>query len=179
MSKREEYPAGVPCRVVALHRDPAAACAFYGPLFGWDIAGPGPVPGAVIPRGFVARMGEHEVADIAPVPDGEVEPTWMTHVRVEDADAVAARVEQAGGEVVAGPLDLTPAGRLVVLRDPSGAGLCAWEAGDREGAELVNEAGAWSMSLLESPDPERALAFYGDVFGWQGEAFGPPEAGMT
>jgi hypothetical protein len=29
------------------------------------------------------------------------------------------------------------------------------------------------MSALRTPDPERAIEFYGAVFGWQPEAFGP------
>jgi predicted enzyme related to lactoylglutathione lyase len=60
-----------------------------------------------------------------------------------------------------------------VLRDPAGASLCAWEAGTREGAKLVNEPSAWAMSALVTPDPEAAATFYGDVFGWETESFGP------
>jgi hypothetical protein len=179
MSERDEYPAGVPCRVVALQRDPQAASEFYGPLFGWDIAGPGPAPGADMPGAFTARVREREVAALAPLPGGGgVDPTWMTHVRVDDARAVAEAIERAGGTVVAGPMDMSPSGQLVVFTDPAGATLCAWEAGDHEGAELVNEAGAWAMSLLQSPDPSRAIAFYRDVFGWEAEPFGPPEGGV-
>lgn len=174
MSERDEYPAGVPCRVVALQRDPQGACAFYGPLFGWDIAGPGPAPGAEIPDAFVARVRGREVAALAPMPPtGDVPPAWMTHVRVDSAAAVAEKAASAGGTVVAGPLDLSPSGRLTVIADPGGATLCAWEAGDHEGAELVNEPGAWAMSMLQTPDPEGAIAFYGEVFGWEREAFGP------
>ena len=29
------------------------------------------------------------------------------------------------------------------------------------------------MSLLTTPDPEAARAFYGELFGWEAEAFGP------
>jgi predicted enzyme related to lactoylglutathione lyase len=35
------------------------------------------------------------------------------------------------------------------------------------------------MSSLHTTDGERAKAYYGSVFGWQPEAFGPPEAPMT
>jgi hypothetical protein len=60
-----------------------------------------------------------------------------------------------------------------VLADPTSALFCAWQAGVREGAQLVNEPGAWSMSALQTTDPARAAAFYGAVFGWDAEAFGP------
>src|SRR4029077_18160136 len=71
------------------------------------------------------------------------------------------------------PFDAAPAGRLVVLADPSGAVLCAWEAGTREGAQTVNEPSAWAMSTLHTTDPEGSIAFYKAVFGWQPELFGP------
>ena len=48
-----------------------------------------------------------------------------------------------------------------------------WEPRTRHGAQLVNEPGAWAMSRLDTPDPEGAAAFYGEVFGWTTEAFGP------
>jgi uncharacterized protein len=54
-----------------------------------------------------------------------------------------------------------------VLADPAGGVIVAWEPGLRRGAQLVNEAGAWSMSRLGASDPEAAAAFYGAVFGWR------------
>jgi predicted enzyme related to lactoylglutathione lyase len=54
-----------------------------------------------------------------------------------------------------------------------------WQAGVRQGARVVNEAGAWAMSQLRTPDPERAAAFYGAVFGWTTETFGSGEEAVT
>ncbi|MGH2744547.1 MAG: VOC family protein [Thermoleophilaceae bacterium] len=45
-----------------------------------------------------------------------------------------------------------------------------WQAGERNGAQLVNEPGAWAMSALHTPSSDRAKAFYGAVFGWRLEA---------
>ena len=53
MSRRDEYPAGVPCFVDTLTADLEAAKGFYGGIFGWDFAGPGPMPGD--PPGRVLR----------------------------------------------------------------------------------------------------------------------------
>ena len=172
MSERTHYPAGVPCWVNALQTDCHAGRDFYAALFGWTFE-PGPLPeGGGMPY-YLAKLDGREVGGLAPLPPGEdVAPTWMTEVRVDDAEATAERVRAAGGTVLAGPMDLA-VGRLVVLADPTGAGLCAWEAGAREGAEVVNEPGAWAMSLLRTPDPERAAAFYRAVFGWETEPFGP------
>jgi uncharacterized protein len=56
------------------------------------------------------------------------------------------------------------------LTDPSGATLAVSE--DGAVAELVNEPGSWDLSTLRTPDPERAIAFYADAFGWHAEPFG-------
>ena len=58
MSERDRYEPGVPCWVDILRPDPEAAMAFYGPLLGWEFAGPGP-------GGYhVARLRGRDVAGI-------------------------------------------------------------------------------------------------------------------
>jgi uncharacterized protein len=68
---------------------------------------------------------------------------------------------------------------MAVLADPAGASFCVWEPGERKGAQLVNEPGAWAMSNLESPDPASAAAFYGALFGWTTETFGAGAGAIT
>ena len=169
MSERDGFPHGVPCSVTCLAADIPAAMDFYGAVFGWTFETDPEVSFAV------ARLRGREVAGIgsrtAAGPD--VAAAWITNVRVDSADAAAARVADAGGSLVAGPMDMAPAGRLSVLADPAGAVFCAWEPLARQGAELVNEPSAWAMSLLRTPDEDGAAAFYGALFGWESEAGGP------
>ena len=181
MSEREEYPAGVPCWVETLQPDPRAALDFYGALFGWEFAEPGPMPGDLSREYFVARIKGRDVAGIGSLPDlgGPPSAIWSTYIRVGSADEAAESAKAAGGSLLIGPLDALPAGRLAVLVDPVGAALGVWEARAREGAQLVNEPRTWAMSSLHTADGERAKAFYGSVFGWQPELFGSPEAPMT
>lgn len=169
MSERDTYPAGVPCWVETLQRDRRAAHAFYSSLFGWQIVVSDEDEYAV------ARLRDRDVAGIGSLPDlgSGLAPAWVTHVRVESADATAERTTTAGGAVLDGPFDAPPAGRLAVLADPTGALFCAWQADIREGAALVNEPGAWAMSALQTTDPARAAEFYRAVFGWEAEAYGP------
>ncbi len=169
MSQRSTYPPGAPCWVTVLQADASAARDFYGPLFGWEFLGPG---GSDAMPYFVATLDGAEVAGIGSLPEG-VQPAWMTEVRVEDADAVGRRAAAAGGTVLAGPMELPPVGRLTVLADPVGAVVCAIEPDAREGAQRVNEPGAWGMSALQAPDAAAVTPFYAEVFGWQPEPFGP------
>ena len=46
---------------------------------------------------------------------------WNTCIAVESADETAAKAQQAGGVVIAGPFDVFNAGRMAMLQDPQGA----------------------------------------------------------
>jgi predicted enzyme related to lactoylglutathione lyase len=173
MSERDQYPAGVPCWVETLQPDVHAAMDFYGPLFGWEFAGPGLMPGDPPGQYFVARLRGRDVAGIGSSPEGSQATQWVTHVRVNNVDESATKAQTAEGKLLDGPFDAQPAGRVAVLADPSGAVICAWEAAAREGAQIVNEPSAWAMSTLHTADPERSIAFYKEMFGWQPDGFGP------
>ena len=161
------YPPGTPCWVDTLQREPLAALDFYGPLFGWEFSEPG--PGGYV----VARLDGKDVAGIGALPS-EGPAIWATYIRVEDAGATIP-----GATLLLGALDVAPAGRLAVFADPTGAAFCVWEPGEREGAQLINEPGAWAMSTLNTPAPDAAAAFYGALFGWTTETFGSGDAAVT
>jgi predicted enzyme related to lactoylglutathione lyase len=121
-------------------------------------------------RAFIGeRPHEHEHLPVA----------WNTYVWVENADETAARAVHAGGRVDVGPFESLDGGRMVVVSDPSGAVIAAWQPGAHNGAQLVNEAGAWSWSQLYTSDPDGSKAFYGAVFGWETETFGDGEGAPT
>ena len=176
MSDREQYPAGVPCFVDTLTPDVEAAKRFYGAVFGWEFGGPGAMPDDPPGEYFVARLRGRDVAAVGtrPADGGGGEgpsPGWNTYVAVRSADGAAAQVQALGGAVLVEPFDAPPAGRMAVIADPSGATLSVWEAGVRHGAQCVNEPSAWAMSALNTPDPEGAQEFYGELFGWRAESF--------
>jgi predicted enzyme related to lactoylglutathione lyase len=181
MSQRDDYEPGVPCWIDTLQPDPDATMAFYAALFGWEFGDPGEMPGDPPGRYLVARLRGRDVAGIGSqlAGDPSLPPAWNTYVSVASADETAFAAADAGGEVLIEPFDVPPAGRMAVLADPAGAPFCAWQPGRRRGAQLVNEPGAWAMSHLSSPDPERAMAFYGALFGWTVESFGEGDAAIT
>ena len=170
MSTRDGYPAGVPCWVETLQPEPRAALDFYGPLFGWEFSEPGPMPGGLPGEYYVALLDGREVAGVGSLPDTGGPPTavWNTRVRVESAGAAVERARGVGGNVVLGPL-----GGSAVLVDPAGAAFSVWEAGERAGAQVINEPAAWAMSALHTPDPDAAAAFYDAMFGWRSEPMAP------
>lgn len=167
MSERDGYQPGVPCWVDLLAPDVVAATSFYRELLGWEFDGP--VPGEY----FVAQTRGRDVAGVAAQPPG-VPTAWNTYVSVASVERAVEAAGGAGGQVVIAPFDALPAGRVAVIADPSGAVVGLWEPHDRNGAQIVNEASAWSMSMLHTPDPDACEAFFASVFGWQSEPFGPP-----
>lgn len=106
-------------------------------------------------------------------------PLWATYIWTQSADDTAAKATDAGGSILAAPFDSPGGGRIAVLSDTSGAVFCVWQPGMRKGAQLVSEPGAWSMSQLNTPDPEGAKAFYAAVFGWDADTFELGESEIT
>jgi uncharacterized protein len=166
--ERDGYPAGVPCWVDTAQPDPEAAASFYADLFGWELEDrmAADSPGHY----FVAQVRGADVAGIGSQQDGmPPTPAWNTYVWVDSADETAAKVKEAGGQVLIGPFDAADAGRMAVLADPEGATFSILQAKGHRGAQRVNEPGTWNFSELNTRDPEGAKAFYGAVFGWQAQ----------
>ena len=127
-------------------RDLEAAKAFYAAVFGWEcetidmggeegtmcrVPGYGDHLAALDPEirerhdePWVPAGFSDAVAWMAPMTDDrfpeEAPSHWSVTFAVDDADAVAARAAELGGEVVVGPFDADVV-RIAVLSDPSGA----------------------------------------------------------
>jgi uncharacterized protein len=122
-------------------RDPDGAESFYGSVFGWKTLGLGGgadvwgLPGygdfleqrdpglrtrmmeSGAPAGFedvVATL--NQIADDQP----DVPAHWSVTFAVDDADAIAERAGQLGGQLVVPPFD-APWVRMTVITDPQGA----------------------------------------------------------
>ncbi len=102
-------------------RDPGAARAFYGAVFGWrftalgtDIDEYATVAGES-PSGMICAVGALD----ASVPAG-VPAHWRVYFSVTDADAATQRVRDGGGVVHASPVN-NPYGRMAQVADPQGA----------------------------------------------------------
>jgi hypothetical protein len=134
---------------------------FYQDLFGWEAQDMGEEAGHYT---IVSKLGK-QVAAISPAQDSGP-PRWTTYVNVDDVDAVAKKAESAGGTTIVAPMDVMSAGRMAIFADTTGAVIAAWQPRDHIGAQLVNEAGAFTWSELATGDVAKSKAFYSDVFGW-------------
>ena len=174
MGERDSYPPGTFCWADLGTTDADAAKAFYTRVFGWEAVDS--------PAGDDATytMFKLEGRDVAALYEmGEQErssliPHWSSYVSVQDVDALAPRVRELGGEVLADPFDVMQAGRMAALRDPTGATLNLWQPREQLGAGRVNDPGCMCWNELASPDPARARDFFTELLGWTIE---PEESG--
>jgi predicted enzyme related to lactoylglutathione lyase len=178
MSERDGYQHGVPCWIDTWQPDADAAVAFYNELFGWEAEDT--MPPGVSGRHYMCRLRGRDVAAVASRPE-EAPPVtaWNTYVWVDDADRAAEQAVEGGGAVLKEPFDALDGGRIAIIADPAGAALGIWQPGRHRGAQLINEPGAWAMSMLVTPDPEGAKGFYADMFGWTTRSFGLGEEEIT
>ena len=126
-----------------------AARRFHAAVLGVDLgAAGGSLALAPLPARAVARG--------AP-------PHWLGHIDVPDVEASAGRLLALGAQTL-GPIARTADGSVrAALRDPFGAVMAL-----RSTSTTPPPAGpspvAWHQ--LHVPDSERALAVYGELFGW-------------
>jgi predicted enzyme related to lactoylglutathione lyase len=172
MGERTSYAPGTFSWVELSTTDADGAKGFYTGLFGWD-AEDNPIPGDGVytmlnlrGKPVAALYQQMEQEGSAGMP-----PHWNSYVTVEDVDATAARAKEFGGTLLAEPFDVMEVGRMSVVQDPTGAVFSLWQPRQHIGAQIVNDAGAFTWNELGTKDVDAAKRFYGDLFGWQFNEF--------
>lgn len=167
MPIRTSYANGTPSWIDLATTDVAAARAFYAELFGWTYEENPTDQGSPY---VMARRDGHAAAGMmiqaAEQRDMGLPPMWNSYVSVDDIAAITAKVEDAGGKVMAPPFDVMDSGVMSVIVDPTGGVISLWQAKEHIGAEVVNEHGSVIWNELVTADVATAAAFYGEVLGW-------------
>jgi predicted enzyme related to lactoylglutathione lyase len=100
-------------------RDPETAAGFYSRLFGWETESHeenGKVAYVTIKNAGSSNGGMMPMTEQY----GDASSYWLTYFTVPSCDDAIARVQELGGEVLAGPMNIG-AGRIAVVSDPQGA----------------------------------------------------------
>lgn len=107
--------------------DTAAARRFYGAVFGWSAAVQRANGGSFLRL----RSGQCDVGSLYPLSRAHlgagVPSHWTSYVRVEDVDAAARRVQDAGGSVLVTPFAVDSTAIIALIADPAGAMLGLWQ----------------------------------------------------
>jgi uncharacterized protein len=142
--------------------DPTASREFYSKLFGWQVeVSPDPQYGGY----GVAKVGGNDVAGIGPKQSPESPTAWMVYIGTPDAEDVARKVQDAGGQVIAPPFDVGDQGRMAVFQDTSGAFISAWQPKTMGGFQ-TDAPNTFGWAELNARGVEKAIPFYRKVFGW-------------
>jgi len=148
--------------------DVAAAVDFYTHVAGWTTQtmpmGDFDYTMWLNPRGRaiggVMTLPEEVRAHGAP-------PHWMGSVAVADVDATLARAQALGGQVMVPAMDIPDVGRYAALTDPQGAAVSIFHSDQSGPSDAEKGPGDITWNELGTTDYEAALAFYGELFGWE------------
>ena len=143
-----------------LTEDPAAAAAFYGELFGWDME--------KIDDGYAILHKGRLIGSVSEIEGDDPEVThsfWLVGIVVNNLKGSVKAAEANGAGVVEKPRKIKDGyGSLAVIRDPENAPLMLIQPGKNPVGGTAG-AGAWVWAELWTDNVEKAAQFYGNVIG--------------
>jgi len=149
--------------------DLEAAKVFYTKVIGWsarDASARGR-PYTLFAAGGASVSGLMELPEDARKMGGKA--SWIGYVGVDDVDATAERIKRLGGAVHVPPTEVPDISRFSIFADPQTARLALfqWLRPSQEPPAELGAPGRVGWHELLAADWEQALAFYGELFGWQ------------
>lgn len=151
-----------------LTTDMEGAARFYAEVFGWDAA-----PDAPDSHYWMFALGDAEPGGLMELPSEAracgAEPVWLGYVGVDDVDATLAQAVERGAKVLMPPRDIEGFGRFALLEDPQGVSFYLGHGAmdERSRAFEPKRTGHCHWNELATRDPDAALAFFGELFGWR------------
>lgn len=154
--------------------DPAGAKAFYDAVVGWNFG-----EGSPEFNGYrlIGRSDGGSAGGVLPL-TGEMQqhgarPAWLGYIGVDDVDSTVAAIGRSGGKALMPPFDIPGIGRIALMTDPAGAPFYVMKPVPSEGREgqqsdifSVDQPQHVRWNELSTTDPDGAIAFYREQFGW-------------
>ena len=144
------------------------AQGFFGELFGWK------TKATPMPQGTytMIALGDSSIGGyVKPPPEASGHAHWLAHLQVTSARDTANKVTSLGGKVTKQPFKLGEAGTMAVVTDPLGGGFALWQPAKPEdaGGDYKGTDGSWIWNELYTLDPDRSVAFYKAIGGFEVE----------
>lgn len=171
MATVTQHHPGAPCWFELGTTNQDGAKHFYGQLFGWTSVD---IP--MGPAGFYTMLqldGRDAGAAYTLMPEQTAQgipPHWMVYFYTPDADASTAKAAELGAKVIMPAMDVFDSVRVSMLQDPTGAHFSLCQTKDHSGVGVKGENNSIGWSELITPDPEKAIAFYKELLGWETKA---------
>jgi predicted enzyme related to lactoylglutathione lyase len=156
-------------------KDDRRAQAFYGELFHWRTKD---VP---LPHGtytMITTAAGHDAIGgyLQPLANAPQQPYWLPHLQVSNALETALKVKSLGGRVVREAVRIGDLGTMAVVTDPLGSLLALWQPSRPDGTGNYRGCeGAWIWNELRSEEPDRSIAFYRAIAGFDVQRSSSPQ----
>jgi predicted enzyme related to lactoylglutathione lyase len=150
--------------------DAKAAEEFYTHVIGWQAKGSGDPGGIPYTLLSVGDLGAAGLMQLTPeMLTGGMKPAWVGFVGVDDVDAHAKRLEQAGGKLHCPPQDIPGIGRFASVEDPQGAVFLLFKGSLNYAPPRppFGSPGTVGWNELSANDGQSAWPFYSGLFGWK------------
>jgi hypothetical protein len=175
MAVTTAHAAGTFCWPELSTTDVSGAKRFYSALLGWE------PNDAALPEGgayTMLKVAGNDVGAMTTLQDEQkkagIPSHWMSYVAVAKADETAQKAAALEATLLAGPFDVMDAGRMAVIKDPTGAIFSIWQAKAHPGATRIDEVGALCWTELYTNDMNKAVAFYTSLFDWDSKPWDSP-----
>ena len=149
--------------------DTKPASDFYKAVIGWNAA---EFPMADGTNYTVFSQGETMVGGLMKIPADAAamgaRPCWSGYIAVDDVDADAKRIADAGGKIMRPPTDIPNVGRFAVATDPGGAMFLIFKPSTDETpvGHPPMAPGFIGWHELYADNIDREWDFYSKLFGW-------------
>ena len=146
--------------------DTDAASDFYSRVVPWKAEDSG------MPSYSIWMSGKVRAGGLMALPENDgpaTPPHWIIYVGTPDVDATVEAAEKLGGKVLKPAADIPNVGRFAVLSDPQGAAFAVFTPSSMPAEEGVLPSGGvgdFTWHELATTDPDAALSFYTELFGW-------------
>jgi uncharacterized protein len=164
MPTRDTAPAGTPCWIDLMSSDTAASRDFYTQLLGWTAEDPNPEFGGYF---NFQKDGGREAGCMASQPGESPSDIWSVYLASDDVAKTLELATTNGGQVIVPAMQVGDFGTMAMILDSAGAGIGVWQPDQHQGFAAYGDPGTPSWFELMTPDYERTLAFYREVFGWE------------
>jgi len=135
--------------------DAAQARSFYRHLLGWTFEQTGRY---TLIRNQGQRIGG--IVEVIPQSGDKVESLWLPVMSVADVDQAVQFVQEKGGVILKGPVNMKFRGRGALISDPQGAHLLLLHAADGDPQDTTPGTGDWVWNEIWTNQPRKTSAFY-------------------
>jgi uncharacterized protein len=150
--------------------DAKGAADFYTHVVGWQTKSSGDPGGVPYTLFAVGELGVAGLMQLMPqMLEGGMKPAWVGFIGVDDVDASAKKIEEAGGKLHCPPQDIPTVGRFASAEDPQGAAFLLFKGSSPAAPPPLpaGSPGTVGWNELSANHEESVWPFYSDLFGWK------------